>query len=179
MWSKKFWIAVISQLVNRNSNSSGRTDPPAPESSKAQIHDARPMIRPVLPSNTQARILGGIALLMVLVIAFSGRKATREQKPAASPPPQIVEPSQSRIQEYRTTIDDAARQLAAEEAELTHAKQALAEKASERPAPAPASNGTYPSIPLLPNIGTSQKRVRFRPNAKNASISRFSHRISR
>ena len=72
-----------------------------------------------------------VSLVMVLVIAFSGRKTVQGPKPSTTPAmPTILEPSQPRIQEYRTTLDDATRKLAAEEAELAHTKQTMAQESN-------------------------------------------------
>ncbi|PWT96944.1 MAG: hypothetical protein C5B51_32300 [Terriglobia bacterium] len=91
-----------------------------------QVTDKRPKILGLLPKNAQARVLGGIALLMVLVMTFSGRKAPQkrpENRPATAQA--TIDPNQARIQEYRARIEDQARQLAIEEAQLAQTKQVL------------------------------------------------------
>lgn len=105
-----------------------------------QVKDKRPKIKGLLPKNTQGLVLGGIALLMVLVILFSGHNAP---KPRTTPDPPtasaVMEPNQARILDYRTRIDEQMRRLAAEEAELAHTKQAFATNE-----PAPSSAGRMP-----------------------------------
>lgn len=94
-------------------------DPPVP-----QVRDVRPKILGVLPQNAQARLLAGIAVLMVIVIAFSGKNAPKDRaasKPAVPPP----EANQAQIQDYRTRIEAESQKLAAEEAELAHTKEAV------------------------------------------------------
>jgi len=71
-------------------------------------------------------VILGITVVMVGAIAFSGggtqpRKATsNEQKTSAA-----IDPNLARIQEYRNRIDEQARKLAAEQAQLEQTKQAL------------------------------------------------------
>jgi type IV secretion system protein VirB10 len=90
----------------------------------SQVQDKRPKIVGLLPRNAQALVLGGVALLMTLIILFSGHNAPR---PAHPPPPTaaIAPPDQARIQDYRAVIDDQMRKLSAEEAELAQTKQSL------------------------------------------------------
>ena len=78
----------------------------------------------ILPTNAQAWFLGGISLLMVLVILFSGG---RDSKRPSTPTPAVsaTDPSEARIQEYRARIEEQARRLAAEQAQLAVTKQAV------------------------------------------------------
>ncbi len=110
-----------------------------------QVEDKRPKIAGLLPKNTQTRVLGGIALLMILVILFSGHNAPKEKAASSSSPGNAVtEPSQVRIQDYRTRIEEQVRRLAAEEAELTKTKAALGAHPGEPVAALPASRApTY------------------------------------
>src|ERR1700688_4981403 len=79
----------------------------------------------VLPRNAQSWFIGGISILMILVIAFSGSKQPKE-KPTIKPPgSQPVDPNEQRIQEYRARIDAQAQKLAAEQAQLAQTKQAF------------------------------------------------------
>jgi type IV secretion system protein TrbI len=71
----------------------------------------------LLPRNSQAWIIGGIALIMVMIIAFSGKKEPKARK-APSEAPIVVDPSQARIEEYRARIEEQARKLAAEQAKI-------------------------------------------------------------
>jgi type IV secretory pathway VirB10-like protein len=90
-----------------------------------QVQDKRPKIAGLLPKNAQQRVLGGIALLMILVMMFSGRKNAPTRTATVSPPGAAVDPNQARIQEYRARLDQETQQLAAEEAQLTQTKEAL------------------------------------------------------
>jgi len=104
-----------------------------------QVLDKRPKIAGLLPQNAQTRVLAGVALLMILVMMFSGRKGnpTKAASPA-SQAPSAIDPNAARIQEYRTHIEDETRQLASEEAELAQAKQALGVRSGS---PGPAEPG--------------------------------------
>lgn len=107
-----------------------------------QVDDKRIRIPGLLPKNAQARVLGGIALLMVVIIALSGKnppkgRPSSTQAPAAEP----VDPSQARIQEYRARIEEQARRLANEEAQLAQTKQALGVPPAERMAGGSAPPG--------------------------------------
>ena len=80
----------------------------------------------VLPRNAQAWVLGGIALLMVIVIAFSGRTPPKGQNAGVvTPATAVVDPNAARILEYRTRIQEQAQKLAAEQAQLAQTRQSL------------------------------------------------------
>lgn len=80
----------------------------------------------LLPKNTQTYVILGITVVMVGAIAFSGggapskKTAPNDQKTTAA-----IDPNLARIQEYRNRIDEQARKLAAEQAQLEQTKQAL------------------------------------------------------
>ncbi len=75
----------------------------------------------VIPRNAQAWVIGGVAAIMALVIAFSGSNAPRE-KPIKTQTVSITDPSQARIQEYRARIEEQARKLTQEQAQLARVK---------------------------------------------------------
>lgn len=96
-------------------------DPTLPE-----IRDRRGKVPGVLPKNAQAWVLIAIALLMVFVIALSGGNSSRNpHSTQPKPAPAVMEANQARIQEYRAQIDQEARRLAVEQAQLAATKQAL------------------------------------------------------
>jgi type IV secretory pathway VirB10-like protein len=104
------------------------------------VKDLRTKIEGLLPKNTQARVLGGIALLMVVIIMFSGRKTERKApKDRTAPVPAAVDANQERIQAYRAQIEEETRKLALEQARLAQAKDALG----------------APSSPPIANYGTA------------------------
>ncbi len=62
---------------------------------------------------------------MVLVIALTGGKPAKTARAADAAVPTPLDPSSSRIQEYRARIDAEAKKLAAEQAELDRTKATL------------------------------------------------------
>lgn len=88
----------------------------------------------ILPRNTQTWMVAGIALVMVVIIAFSGRSPAPDgSAPTAPREAAVADPVQARIQEYRARIDEQARKLALEQAQVTQARQALGAAASGAP----------------------------------------------
>src|SRR6266852_3328532 len=79
----------------------------------------------VLPRHAHAWLIGGIAVVMSIVIAFSGNNTPKEKKDKA-PPLSATDPNQARIQEYRARIEEQARKLAQEQAQLAQTKASLA-----------------------------------------------------
>src|SRR5260370_32021027 len=130
------------------------TQPNSPE--VPQVTDRRRKIEGLLPKNAHARVLGGIALIMVVIIMLSGRNAPKERPaPVLSPTAAAVNANQERIQTYRTQIEEQARKLAAEESQLAQTKQTLgisptapartaAGQLSVSPSPLAASRGFSP-----------------------------------
>jgi type IV secretion system protein TrbI len=95
-------------------------DPPTPP----QVQDKRVRPSGVLPKNTQALVLCGLAAVMVIVIALSGRNAPKEK--AASPSPvAATETDAARIQEYEARLKDEAQKLEAAKTQLVHTQQAF------------------------------------------------------
>src|SRR5437667_10271600 len=78
----------------------------------------------LLPKNAQAWIIGGIALVMVTIIALSGKKEPKTRK-TSSDAPVVVDPSQARIEEYRARIEAQTRKLAAEQAQIAQDQRQL------------------------------------------------------
>ncbi len=96
------------------------------------VHDRAPKPPGVLPRNAQTLMLGSIALVMVIVIAFSGRssppKRSAELTSSAS---SVIDPSAARIQEYRARIEDQARKLATEQAQFAQAQRGFDARTAE------------------------------------------------
>jgi type IV secretory pathway VirB10-like protein len=97
----------------------------------------------LLPKNTQTYVILGITVVMVGAIAFSGggtpskKPAPNEQRTSAA-----IDPNFARIQEYRNRIDEQARKLAAEQAQLERTKQALGLP--------PATQASAPNLQMQP-----------------------------
>lgn len=80
----------------------------------------------LLPKNVQTWAVLGIAAVMILVIALSGNRApSAGSSRTPEKPPNVVDPNEARIWEYRNRIDEDARRLAAEQERLRSTKQAI------------------------------------------------------
>jgi type IV secretion system protein TrbI len=91
-----------------------------------QVQDKRVKPSGVLPKNAQAWVLSGLALLMVAVIALSGRTPSKERgSPELPATSGVMDPNAARIQEYQTRIEEQARKLQLEQAQLARTQQAL------------------------------------------------------
>jgi type IV secretion system protein VirB10 len=97
---------------------------PAPYSPPA-VSDSASTPPGILPRGTSPLVIGGVALLMVLVIALTGRNAPKERTPSATPGSAIVDPNEARIREYRARIDEQAKKLAIEQAQWAQTRQGL------------------------------------------------------
>lgn len=82
-------------------------------------------VRPtgLLPKNTQTYVILAITAVMVGAIAFSGGNSTKPTATMAQKGASVIDPNLSRIQEYRNRIDEQARKLSAEQAQLEQTKQ--------------------------------------------------------
>src|SRR6266404_5812468 len=94
----------------------------------------------ILPKNTQAMVIAGIAVVMVGAIAFSGSRAHKTAAKPALPSSAVVDPNQARIAEYRQRLDEQARRLAAEQAQFLQTKQQFVAATGAEPAGAAAGN---------------------------------------
>ena len=137
--------------------------PESPSPNIPEVKDKRSAITGLLPKNAQARVLAGVALLMVVIIVLSGRSGPKEHP--ATPPAgtSAIDPSQSRIQEYRARLEDQTRQLQAEEAQLAQTKLALGV-----PSPPVAGAGAA----RVPNISGAFPAYRTEPGRNWMEIDR-------
>ena len=119
-----------------------------------QVRDYRNVILGLLPRNAQARVIAGLAILMVLVIMFSGQRSPKATTPSV-PSSNVIDPNQARIQEYRQRLDDETRRLTLEEAQLTKTKQEFGVK------PGAGCRGCFRWFAV--------SRHRMRPNPRDSS----------
>src|SRR2546426_1561409 len=123
----------------------------------------QPPSRPpgVMPKHAQAWVVGGIAATMIVILALTGNSPA---KPAptggqALAIAGVTDPSQARIHDYQSRIDEQTRKLAEEQARLAHATQALSVTASsggrERVVEPP-----YQSAPASASESEPQRRGR-------------------
>jgi len=128
--------------------------PPAPT---PIVQDRTQKPAGLLPRQLQSWVVLGIALLMTGIIALSGWSQPSPKKPTVPLGPTPLEPSDTRIQDYRKRVDEEARRLAAARAELDAAQRELAA------APARTSNGqgipASPSPAPAPATAVAQERA--------------------
>lgn len=111
-----------------------------------QVKDRTARPSGILPKNTQALVIAGIALVMVGAVVFSGGGS---QKPEAKPSPSVpavTGPSQERIEEYRRQLNEQVRKLATEQAQLAQDRQAFGAN-SIPPTPGTATAPATPGYP--------------------------------
>jgi len=90
----------------------------------APVLDRRVQPAGVLPQHLQAWLLTGVALAMIVIIAWSTHSTpSRVRIPALAQP---VEPNQARIEEYQRRLDEEARRLQKEQQELDEVRTAHA-----------------------------------------------------
>ena len=107
--------------------SSAYTPPP--------VQDKRLAPPGILPKNIQSWVLIGIAVVMIVIIAFSGNPSNKPRPTTQARP--VADPNAERIQEYQKRIEDETRKLQIEQVGLARTQAALG--------PAiPASQGSLP-----------------------------------
>ncbi len=135
----------------------------------------------LLPKHTQTYLLAGLALLMVIVIAFSGKNPPKPR--GTSLPAQtmsVVDPNAARIQEYRERIEEQTRKLQLEQAQLSANKQALSIAAPTGPGPAAmpaAAARPYESF-HAPPAASGEGNALASEEAKREYESRFASNIA-
>ena len=102
----------------------------------------------LVPRNTQAWVIGGISLLMVLVIALTGRNNPKERH---APPVATagVDANALRIEEYKKRIDEEAQKLQMQKAQLARTQTSLASAAPV---------GAGPTVPLGAYVAAESAR---------------------
>src|SRR5262245_41969703 len=96
---------------------------PTPE--PRRVVDRRVVPAGVAPRHLQQWLLLGVAVVMVAIMALSGSPAPRGIAGTPSTTPVAVDPNQQRIEEYQRRIQEQAQRLAAEQAQLQLAKDAV------------------------------------------------------
>lgn len=130
-----------------------------PNSPIPQVRDRRPKILGALPRNAQNIVVGAIALLMIVVIVFSGRSTPKTQVAAPALQPAVTDPNRQSIQAYRARIEEEAQKLDAEEADLARTKSTVAATALPAPQPTPVPMLSRPMAPTSTGFaGEREKR---------------------
>jgi type IV secretion system protein TrbI len=99
-----------------------RQPPPPAADDEAKIYNAAPLPAGVVPRHLQTIVLVGLAVVMILVIAFSGSRTPPARKTMPETPPSTP-PSQTEIREFQRGIEEHTRRLQLEQAELSRAKE--------------------------------------------------------
>jgi type IV secretion system protein VirB10 len=104
-----------------------------------EVRDQRTAPAGVLPKNTQKLVLIGLAAIMMLVIAFSGRNAPKEKAvpPRVGMPP--IDPNAAQIQEYENQLKVEAKRLEVAKEQLSRTQASL-----------DVASGPNPSAPYSP-----------------------------
>ena len=126
-----------------------------------QVKDRSARPAGILPKNTQALVIAGIALVMVGAIVFSGGGSPKPKAKPSPATPAVIGPSQERIEEYRQQLNEQARKLAAQQAQFAQDRQALgvnpAAGAPGTTSPTGAPN--YPSAYAQPQQPTEKDSI--------------------
>lgn len=109
-----------------------------------EIEDKRTKPAGLLPKNAQAWVMVAIAIIMVLVILFSGRTAPKPI-PKEQIPPAPSDLSTTRIDEVRRRIEEQANRLRAEQERVKAAQAGIAAQEAEAPPQPPYSHPTAPT----------------------------------
>jgi type IV secretory pathway VirB10-like protein len=110
------------------------------------VQDKRTKPPGILPRNTQAWILIGLAVLMVAMIALTGKNPPKEKR--VEPPPPAFDPNAARIQEYQKRIEEEARKLQLEQAQVARTRESL---------------GLAPGVPAAPAAIPASHEPNYRP----------------
>src|SRR5689334_1003898 len=110
-----------------------------------QIQNRTVPPRGVVPKNAQARVLGLIALAMVLIIAFTGRSTPSKEPRVAGPALGSTAngPNPATIDDFVHQMDDRTKKLAEAKAELEEEQKSLVLRNAVPGRPADAGPG-YP-----------------------------------
>lgn len=99
---------------------------PENKAHKASVRNQVQKPAGILPKNAQAWAIAGLSVVMVAAIAISGNPGSTTKSTTAAPPPAaVVDPNGARIREYRNRLEAETQRLAAEQAQLDQAKDAM------------------------------------------------------
>jgi hypothetical protein len=169
----------ILRSANKNSLSLNRTDAmPNNESQPPPTVQNKTILPPgVLPRNAQAGVIGGVAAVMAIVIAFSGSNAPKE-KPHNALTASVTDPNQARIQEYRARIEEQAKKLAQEQAQLAQIKAPAADLSGAAVSPVERPAYEYSRPPAYSPPEAARKKLGSNRIARNEPTHRFTRRTS-
>jgi type IV secretion system protein VirB10 len=115
-----------------------------------------------------------ISAVMIAAIAFSGTSAKTTPKPASLPASGVTDPNQARIAEYRSRLDEEARKLAAEQAQVLEARRQFA-NATATPTP---ETGTLPAGRADPSSSATEENNIDNDRRRRAYLSLFASNVA-
>ena len=137
----------------------------------------------ILPRNIQTVALGGLALLMVVVIFFSGRSTPKSHTPTTTGPEvQGVQPSDDKLNEYKRRIEEEARKLKVEQDRLAQSQKTWPGSAGQAmlsPGPGGPGMNSYgsPSANLQSGEAPEKSWIQ-QEKEKKEYLSRFSSNLA-
>ena len=127
-----------------------------------QVHDYRTIPSGVVPAHLQQWVTLAVVVGMVAILSVAGAPTSRSRSGSApNSAAAVVDVNQQRVEDYQRRVQEQAQRLAAEQAALQRAKQALTGPAT------PASPAT-PTSPSAVSRGDGATRV----TARGASDAR-------
>jgi len=149
-----------------------RSSPHAPSSPEpGRVVDRRLIPPGVVPRHLQQWVLIGVAVVMVGIMALTGSPSRpRDTDPIAGQAP-VVDPNQQRIEEYQRRIQEQAQRLAAEQAQLELAKEAVTTSVGGNPGVASVAADRRPSAEPRSVRSTREEQARFADNVAYSKTS--------
>ena len=149
-----------------------------------QVTDRRRKIDGLLPKNAQARVLGGIALVMVVIIMLSGRNAPKERPcPSRRRPLPRSMPIRSAFRSTATQIEEQAREtsrrrsaIGSNQADARAFRRAAAPRRRQQCRLSGNRSRLARQSRVLPRA--ARRKIGWSGSARNASIRASLHRIS-
>jgi type IV secretion system protein VirB10 len=113
---------------------------------ETQIQDRTQRPRGVVPKNAQAWVLGIIALVMILIIFFSGGSTPPKEPHLTSPVPggSFNSPTPATIVDFANRVDDRSKKLAETKAALEQEQKDLLARDGAQVRQADSGSGYYP-----------------------------------
>ena len=148
------------------------------------ISDKRTAPPGILPKNIQSTALGGLAVVMVIVIFFSGRSNPKPHTSTTSTvAPAVETPNGDKLNDYRKRIEEESNKLALEQAALARSKGALEGNVTQQMVGQsqlrPGTNSYAPGSPNPQSTSeSSQSSWIAQERSKREYTSRFASNVS-
>ena len=135
----------------------------------------------ILPRNIQPLLFGGVAVVMVIVIFFSGRNTPKARNSNAPGGETILSPNEDKVKDYAKRNEEEARKLKKEQAELAWTKRALAGASNQQMLSPDLGGSGIGSSALPPNLQptpVAQKSWVEQEKEKREYLSRFASNVA-